>query len=382
MRTRGFYMVCCCLLLVGCVEPYAPDAIKNPNRYLVVDGFLNGNGVTTVKLSRTQNIAEDTLATDETGATIFIEDEQGAQEALAEVETGIYKTSVQLDPARRYRLAIRTAEGKVYASEYVEVKQTPPIDEVPWNIAGREVIISVDTHDPQNSTRYYRWECESTWEYTSAYNAFLKYDTALDSIVGMGKDEFSLYHCWQTEPSTDIRIATSVLLSQDVVSRYVLQTVPAESERLRIRYSLLVKQYALTKEAYQYWEALKKNTESIGTLFDPLPTQLTGNVHCLSVPDEPVMGYVGASTVQEKRIFIDRDELPEAWVIEYPTCPVDSILLADVPLYFEQSDQYLPYTQLYTTTSPFALLGYTIARRHCLDCTELGGTNVEPDFWK
>ncbi|MEJ7664694.1 MAG: DUF4249 family protein [Hymenobacter sp.] len=56
------------------------------------------------------------------------------------------------------------------------------------------------------------------------------------------------------------------------------------SSKLYYLYSILVRQYALTPEEFAYWDKLRKNTENLGTLFDPLPSQLSGNVHRLTMP--------------------------------------------------------------------------------------------------
>ncbi|MBF9255325.1 DUF4249 domain-containing protein [Pontibacter sp. 172403-2] len=371
------------LLVVSCVEPYAPKVPDAANSYLVVDGFINSRGTTTFRLSRTQSIDDEGAPVTESGANIFIEDEQGAQIPLAETEPGTYTVSgLDLNNAGRYHLLVRTASGKEYASDFVEVKQTPPIDEITWTAENNTLQFFVNTHDPQNNARYYRWEYEGTWEYTAAYGSSLKYDEASASMVPRTSSDEDIYRCWKTDLSTDIKLATSVRLSQDVINAFPVMAVSSDSEELRLKYSLLVKQYSLTQEAYQYWETLKKNTESIGTLFDPLPTQLTGNIHSLSDPDEVVIGYVGASSVQEKRVFVSREELPHDWRTGFPICPpLDSIELDQVPVYFGQSRAYLPVGGIYPAMGPPVLLGYTIARDICVDC-RLRGTNVKPVFWQ
>ena len=53
---------------------------------------------------------------------------------------------------------------------------------------------------------------------------------------------------------------------------------------------MLVNQYALTREAHEYWTLKKNNSESLGGLFDPLPSQAASNFRCVSHPDEPVFG--------------------------------------------------------------------------------------------
>lgn len=386
-RSLKSVVYCCLLLLVGCVEPYAPDVIEGPNNYLVVDGFINGNGISTVKLSRTQNITETSPPLLETGARLLLEEEQGAQYPLQEVVAGTYVSSgLHLDPNKKYRLYIRLSTGREYASDFVPVKQTPPIDEVGWQVQNNRLQIYVNSRDPQRDTRYYRWEYEATWAYTSAFMSNIRYDEATGTIVPRTRQDEDIYNCWRTEKSTGIKLGTTAKLSQDVIHEYPILTLPGSSEELRIKYSILVQQYGLTQEEYQYWEALKKNTESIGTLFDPLPSQLTGNVHSLSNPDEPVIGYVGASSLQEKRIFVSRAELPLDWRTFYPACQIDSLMpgegqtLADLAGRF-QNGSYMPVSEIFPPMGFPTPIGYMGAVKDCVDC-RTRGTNVKPDFWE
>lgn len=388
MRIRSLTSILClCLLLFGCVEPYAPDVLQAPNQYLVVDGFINGTGVTTIKLSRTQNIADTKAPLLESGATLLLEEEQGEQYVMSEVDLGTYASdSLQLNLDRKYRIYIRTENGHEYASEFVAIKRTPSIEKVGWKTSDEGLQIYVNTQDPQNDTRYYRWEYEGTWAFTAAYEALFKYDPATGTVVLRTPQDEEMYRCWRTDYSTSINIGASTRLSEDIIFEAPILLLPPNSERLRIKYSILVKQYALTREAYQYWETLKKNTESIGTLFDPLPSQLTGNVYSLADAEEPVIGYVGASTMQEKRIFVSREEIPREWRPLEPTCQLDSLLptppdetFEDLPRYFA-NDFYFPVSEIYSAGSPFPV-GYFAASRSCVDC-RTRGTNRRPFFWQ
>ena len=129
---------------------------------------------------------------------------------------------------------------------------------------------------------------------------------------------------------------------------------------------------------------LKKNTESIGTLFDPLPTQLTGNIQCINNPSEPVIGYIGAYSIEEKRIFISKKELPENWktITGYENCTrLDTVdnTPEDIAAQFG-AEGSIPVYELLSQRGP-GVIGYLYSTKTCIDC-RVRGTNVRPAFWE
>ncbi|HEX8377054.1 MAG TPA: DUF4249 family protein [Pedobacter sp.] len=65
-----------------------------------------------------------------------------------------------------------------------------------------------------------------------------------------------------------------------------------------------VKQYGITKEGFNFLAKMKENTEQVGGIFDPQPTELKGNIFCMTNPCEKVIGFMHAGRISEKRIFI------------------------------------------------------------------------------
>jgi hypothetical protein len=102
--------------------------------------------------------------------------------------------------------------------------------------------------------------------------------------------------------STSITQATSVGLSQDLIFEQPLVFIPVGGQKGGVKYSILVQQFGITQDAYNYWENLKKNTELRGSIFDAQPSQLVGNIHCLQDPTEPVLGYVSLRQCSNKNI--------------------------------------------------------------------------------
>ncbi|MBO2008339.1 DUF4249 domain-containing protein [Hymenobacter negativus] len=394
MRTFTFpvrwaFLSVLALWLAGCTDPYMPDVITSPPSYLVVDGFINSQGVTTIKLSRTYAVASKAAVPVETRATVYIEDEAGTRQLLTESSVkGTYASVAHtLNTARKYRLHINTLAGREYVSDYVPVKTTPPIDSLPWRTDNNGLSIYVNAHDATNATQYYRWEYVETWEINPIYRPSVEYvnNRMRDIVVPYPSI------CWGNAASTIIQIDKTTALTQDIVSDFRLRLLPINSDLLNSQYSILVQQYALTREEYAYWELLRKNTESIGSLFDPQPAQLTGNVHCISSPDEITLGFIGAHSLSQRRIFIRRQDLPANWRPRtgYESCmPPDSVFIdrpappPPNPAFILQGafagGAFLPIEELYSQRG--VLIGYTAKSKDCIDC-RTRGTSVKPSFW-
>ena len=376
---KNIYIYCQFLLfifcLISCRKPYEPSVIKANNKFLVFEGVINigVNAVTSISLSRTRNLY-DTLPFDpELFARATIETEGGPSYNLQEQGKGIYRSgALNLNSSARYRVKIITSDGNQYLSEFVSAKLTPAIDSITWEQDVDGVDIFVDTHDPQNNTTYYRWEFLETWEYHA------EYDTNLGFRNGQiyFRDSSELTHkCWSDSRSTEILIGTSAKLTEDVISRQHLTYIPRNTEKIVERYSILVKQFALTREAFEHWQILEKNKRQRGTIFDSQPAQLSENIHCLTNPDEPVIGWVSASSIQEKRIFIRNSEVaPWGGGASGPACDVFFIAPTDAAHVLSNPN----YAPAYFITGG----GLAITRPRCVDCRLSGnGEPVKPLFW-
>ena len=362
--------------LVACKEKYDIKVTSASQSSMVVDGNLNSNGsVTTILLSKTVPLQDSIKLNAETAATITVEGKDNSQANLQETLPGTYTGNLNIIIGNEYRLRIKTKDGKVYLSDYVLAKQNPPIDSISWARGNDGVTIYANTHDPQNSTWYYRWYYEETFEYHSHYASSMKYVETTNEVVQRLPSEL-VRVCWRTNISNDILIGSSAKLNSDIISEFPLIFIPNNSEKLSVRYSIYVKQYALTKEAFNYLQIMKKNTESIGSIFGVLPAEVNGNIHCISNPAEQVIGYLTASPEQQKRIFIDTSQL-SGWnyfmpcqELQIPNIP-DSLKLAFPAL--------VPISPVYgSSPKPVA---FTASDPDCVDCTHKGGTTTKPSFW-
>jgi hypothetical protein len=364
------------LFLAGCIEPYLPVVVEENPNYLVVNGMLNIDGTAEIRLTRTTNVGSYGIPPAVNQAVVTIESNNNNSVQLEQtILAGYYATTgLTFDTNTEYRLRIQTNDEE-YVSDFVPIRNSPPIDSVTYFASEDGIDINVHTHDPANASRYYKWNFVETWEYRSEH--FSTYRLIDDVLVPRTAEEFR-FICYDSEPGTTFAIESTTRFVDDRVSNFRVHFIEPKSEKVSRRYSILIKQQVLTEEGYHYWETLKKSTEQIGGLFDPLPSTIQGNIHCISDPSRKAIGFFTASGVTEKRLFIDAGELPQS----YPRfrlfggCPVDTVFF-EVGVSNGSSDNVIgPLSNM------MAIIGYTFSSSECVDCTQHGGVVTKPEFWE
>ncbi|WP_316738073.1 DUF4249 domain-containing protein [Pedobacter aquatilis] len=375
---KKLYIVFILLVLLCCKKAFNPNVTATNYNYLVVEGIINtGADSTFIRLSRTVLLDSKTTLKVESGATVTVESDASQVYRLVEKPLGTYAAApLNLDNTRKYRVRIVT-KGSTYLSDFVESKVSPQIDSLNYKVAETGLQIYANTHDASNKTRYYRWEYNETWQFNAKYFSAFKADGK--GIVSRDMNTENIFSCWGNSISSSIVLGSSLKLVNDVIFQNPVTLVPSDSEKIGIKYSILVKQYALTKDAFEFWELLKKNTENLGSIFDAQPSQLTGNIRNISNAAEPVIGYISAGTVTQKRIYVTKDRLPN-WRLTYPfSCSEpDTVFTKDGDMLF-QSKVLIPLDQVANDSG--VIIGHTGAGSGCSDCT-IRGTNKKPAFWQ
>jgi hypothetical protein len=388
---KKYYILIMLIAVMGCQKAYNPHAIAIATNYLVVEGTIStGSDSTIIQLSRTVPLNSATRLSPELGAMVMIINNAGNSYPLTETGNGFYKAAgLNTGTTNTYGLRITTTDGRVYQSDLVVVKNSPPIDSVYYRVKGNGLEIYSDSHDPANNTRYYRYSYDETWQFHSAFESYDYLSTSpVDTVLPRSLSKL-VYTCWRSDTASTILLNSTAKLVKDVVSENPVTFIASTSEKIGNRYSILVKQYALTVDAFNYYQQLKNNTENLGSIFDAQPSELPGNIHCISNPAEPVLGYMTAGSPAESRIFIDIRNLP-AWlpITPYDGCRLDTDLFARVEGAAEIINQVKLYIYtgvdspvfIYAPPGSASILGYGASSPFCVDCT-LRGTNIQPSFW-
>jgi hypothetical protein len=395
MRLFFLLLTLVAMLFLSCKQAYTPPAITSPDSYLVVEGVINNSSDSTIfKLSYTVNIASKVTTSPVLNAKIAVQGDQNTIYPLTEGTNGKYFiTNLNLDTIHKYRLIITTANNKQYYSDYVQVLNSPPIDSVYYTISNNILNINTATHDVSNTIKFFRYDYKETYIIQSPYFSYFKSNG--DTVLNRDLVNDNVYKCWRSDTSSVVVLSSTAKLKQSLLINNIITSFPQNSEKVGYRYSILVNQYAMSTDAYNFWTNLKKNTEKLGSIFDAQPSQINGNIHCLTNPTETVIGYISVGSVATKRIYIDHQQLPlTATAFPYESCIVDSLLYRFYPppdhiKYENQIDEFINYNKeklqilipLDAILSGSQIIGYTATTPYCADCT-LRGTNRKPDFWQ
>jgi hypothetical protein len=368
--------------LEGCIESYYPK-INDEQHAIVIDGILTDKeGYHYIHVSRSVSLESHENMPVQGCVVKVIDDEENAIQ-FYEIEPGLYKQWINqefLKTGRKYKLRV-TTNDTVYESSYETMLPSPPVGDVYYEIEKREttdpendiygIQFYTDLVAPTGYSKSYRWELEESWEYHAEYLFRWWQDSKYDLLHDRGTNTDSVFFCWSIKPIHEIYTVTMKYITGDSLSRIPLIYVSNETNRLKIKYSLLIRQYSLSDTAYYYWNQLKKQNEETGGLYETQPAQIHGNISNINDDNEIVLGFFNVSGLSEKRIFVS--EHFHFFPPDFNCILIPADEAGPPPIYFflvfeKDKDKWHKV--------------FKTAKDECFVCTLLGGTTEKPDFWE
>ncbi|MCL2726991.1 MAG: DUF4249 domain-containing protein [Bacteroidales bacterium] len=376
----------CSILLLGvittaCITPFTPKGVESDEGSLVIEGDIILNGDTKIYLSLLRALDSPFSITYVTNAQVWVENQHGTT----------YSGSVKVEPNeppyyiidtrilsldQQYKLCVHLQDGRRYESNFLTPLVTPEIDAIGFMVDDSKTSVDfhVTTHDSNSASRFYKWRYIEDWEIVAHYYTNVYYDRSLRTVRQYATPA-PYYYCWRHSKSSTV-VAKTDHLNQNLVYQQRLNTVDRRDDRISYLYSMELLQMSITKEAHSYWSVLKRNTDEIGSIFAPQPTDLHGNIRCITDPGVRVIGFISAGTITTKRIFVTSQEI--GIYTPFLCNPMDTALFDGwrTPPTFADYYDY-----------GFRIVGFDIASgghewfpRACVECTARGTKN-KPPFW-
>lgn len=292
------------LFITSCIrEIDLPIRVEQP--VLVVDGMITNEAPPyTVKLTYTgiykasNRINEDQAVS---GARVVLSNDQGKTTTFEQIleEPGKYQTtdlSFKGEVGRIYTLSIGLPNGEVYESKPEKLAAVPVIEQLYGEFTesggGEQRVgfnIFLDTKDPKNTSNYYRWQ---------TYGYRMRQATGvLNLLSGIMENR----QCWQFFKREDIDIETDVDFDGNNIKKRLMIYGPAYASTPQL---IEVSQFSISREVYQFWKRMNDQLTRTGSIFDPLPAPVEGNIFLKNNPNKLALGYFGASAVSRKKLVV------------------------------------------------------------------------------
>lgn len=388
------------LLSSSCIQeiPFENESFESA---LVISATItNENKLQEIFISRTYRF-EDDGPNPERNANIVVFG-NGVEYNFGETDAGKYVSEFAFgaQPNVDYHLQITTAGGRIYNSTPTQLTATTQIDALypvrETNDDGvNGMTMYIDSYDPSGNSKYYRYEYEETFKIVAPdyveQDAIVINDVYPFCEVGLTKRSPDQKVCYRTEISNNINLTTTETLNEDRVSRFPVRFLSSEDYKISYRYSILVKQYVQSPEAYKYLETISSFSEE-GSLFSQFqPGFITGNITSEGNTSEKVLGFFEVSSVDMRRIYFNYEDFyPNSLIPPYviscqfvaPRLFAPShqekcgslirIVRIRSLVYLEDNNGEIPHPW----GGPFLMIPPA-----CGDCTVLG-SHIPPEFWE
>ena len=388
MRHNILYILAVALMATSCIYDFSAE-LGSSDRRVVIEGDLMLGQNSTVALSYVTSIGKPENRLPQKNGSVWVLAEDGKRyDGQPSNEAGKFNVDLTQAPSgTRYQLHVINGDsGKEYATGWLTPNKAAVIDDLSYIPEPNKNRMAIGISLHSDGAKYFRWNYDEIWEYTSTYQARYYY-TPVENLSQKEKeiypngrmDQFrngeNTYYCWERRKSGEILIFSTKEQTEDRFVDLEFRTIPRSDARLSIMYYMKVYVCTMSEDAYYYWNNIQSNSDYNGSLFAPNPSEMSGNVRCVDSPDEQVLGYVDVSETAVAELFIDNQET---------NFYVDTRRNNYEPETCESSDLW---PALYKQGKlPIELVSdmpaqYSWVAKSCVDCRELGGTKDKPDFW-
>ncbi len=401
MRIKIFYALLFSLVLFqwSCTEPYEIETVDYESVLVVESTITDELKHQVVKLSRT-SILENSEILIESNAMVYVSSDDGTVYDFNWNEEFSYYVSeqpFQVQPNLSYTLKVNTADGKNYTSSAVVLPPVVEMDEVfterinDPNQSKDGVQVLVNTTDPTGNSKYFRYEYEETYKIvapnpTRYYVEIANYDPDKETYDVVLTTRVPEEICYSTEISTGITQASTTEFNENKVFRFPVRYLSKMDSKIQTRYSILVKQYVQSVEAFTFYKIVKELGSIQSLLSQGQPGYVAGNMVSEADPEEKVLGFFEASSMTSKRIYFNFEDFGLVKPPYFVDCEMLQLDYNDnTVLDGDQNEREALYKSItsfgYQVLIANSRLIYTIVQPECSVCTSFS-SNERPDFWE
>ncbi len=318
------------LLFGSCQEPYYNDDLDSSEQIPCVDARITTfYDAHFVKLYYARSYNEETYE-DISGANVRVNDDQGNTYSFTELYAGYYQIErgeLMGQPGVSYTLIIDLPDGTVIKSYPQVMPDTIGIEKLAYPIITQEDITEdedgeyytettegysyqITTRQPDDRKAYYRLKSDfyvhSTYNETGTSEVQVK-TTGGDSVNIYTVNTTNTYQCYQYFTDDELPMIgvlnPGIPLSEEertTQTQFLVKDYTYYTDDEFVEWVVMADVYCITEAAYQYYEALSEQLSAPDRIFDPIASQLSGNMYCSSDTNQTVLGLFDVAAKTRK----------------------------------------------------------------------------------
>ena len=336
------------ILSTTCLDRINFDVGRTATFPITVDGYISDEpGPYKVEITKAFDIQSTySLRTPISVKRLTISDNQGASEVLSEVSHGVYQTNpqgIRGTVGHVYTLKIDLLDGREYKSSPDTLLPPGKVDSIYFEY--REV--------PTDTTSFYGFDVffnastgiknnyQFLWKFTGTYKVDTNpelYDTlcvearcpkplacsgyVADSVGNLRKKTpCQCCTCWIDFFNTAPIVSDNSFVVAGQLQKVFANFVPINQWTFMYQVHTEVKQLSLSRQAFDFWKAVKKQGEAVTSLFQPLTGKFPSNFVQTNGPATPIEGLFFATSVSRHTRYITRYDMPNQIVIPPQNLP-------------------------------------------------------------
>lgn len=308
---RLLYIVLAILSLsVACVEEIDLN-IDTDQTSIVIDGLIGDElqkYSIKVNNSAVLGVGTDNILTPISGASVAVVDDSGQVYSFIEdmEKVGTYKAVMKGEVGRSYRVEVELPDGTMIDSNPERILSKVAVDSLSFDVTSSGEInssgnfvtidyvnVKLTTTIADNDRPFLRWRAFGVYEFQE------KYPMAFNPRKCYVNDNIDI---------NNIQIFDGTLLNGVTLFDQEIFRTPL-NRRFNVLYAASVVQYRISESEYDYWANVNDLINIDGTLFDPPPATIRGNLNNLTNPDNIIQGYFSVVSQSTNRLFIDVSKL-------------------------------------------------------------------------
>lgn len=378
------------MLVSSCIYPYVPDVSDEYGR-VVIEGDISLGTVSHFSANQVVPFDANYYTASSIGvykASFKVEAENGLVYKEMGTTGDIDLTAAGADTRYRLVAEVTRVEGEdpvVFASDWQSPAPAPEIGRLVESVQDGVLSLALNLSSEFDSGCY-RWEYEELYRYRSPLGIpTLKLNTETGAITDHSdasdiSEVLDWWHyewCWKETGSRRSAVAIAKSLQGAALKNHEFLTMKITSEKLSEgQYYLRLIARSIPEAQYRYLNAVNEGSESMGSLFAPVPGEQIGNICNVADPDDYAIGYVGVNKVSKKLFHIYTPGKRQFFNVDNYTTEIIKTLKE---LYPESSRNELNLEAYKWGYYPYEEQLWVPL--FCYDCRASGGTVEKPKGW-